>query len=343
MDGPVSRRSVRPTLETVAREASVSRQTVSNVLNAPHLVSDGTRRRVEAVIARTAYRPVRAGQTLRTRRSYLIAVGLATPAEDRAEVEHRFLHALTERAELRGYRTLLYTAENDEAEIRAFESLLSEHDLDAFVLTGTHIDDERTAWLYQQAIPFVTFGRPWRSVAQHSWVDVDGASGVLAATRHLIGLGHRRVAFLGWPEGSGVGDDRHAGWLAACDEASLPMDGLVVRMENSLAEGRAACAQLLQSGDPPTAFVCVSDAVALGAWAELTARGIQPGQQAAVVGFDDSAAAALVGLSSVAQPLGEAAVACLDCLHNLLEQPAGNSSAPERLLLDPRLMLRGST
>lgn len=336
-------RSARPTLESVAREAAVSRQTVSNVLNAPHLVSDETRQRVEAVIARTGYRPVKAAQTLRTRRSFLIAVGLqTTPAEDRGEVEHGFLHALTERAGLRGYRILLYTVENDEAEIGTYESLLGEYDLDGFVLTGTHTGDERTAWLDQHKIPFVTFGRPWGAAASHSWVDVDGASGVRAATRHLIGLGHRRIAFLGWPEGSGVGEDRRAGWEAACDEAALPTHGLGLRMLNSFAAGRSACAELLQTESPPTGFVCVSDVIALGAWSELTARGPEPGSGAAVIGFDDSAAAALAGLSSVTQPLADVASACLDCLHKLQERPGTGDSSPDMVLLEPRLVLRSS-
>lgn len=334
-------RSSRPTLESVAREAAVSRQTVSNVLNAAHLVSDDTRRRVEAVIARTGYRPVKAAQMLRTRRSYLIAVGLQTPAEDRGEVEHGFLHALTERAQVRGYRTLLYTVQNDEAEIQTYECLLREYDLDGFVLTNTHTDDKRTAWLDQQQIPFVTFGRPWGSAARHSWVDVDGASGVSTATRHLIGRGHRRIAFLGWPEGSGVGDDRRAGWEAACREAALPTDGLAVRIANSFAEGRSACAHLLQSVVPPTALVCVSDVVALGALSELTARGPESGSQTAVVGFDDSAAAALAGLSSVGQPLDEAASACLESLQKLQES-SGQDGMPDSVLLMPRLMLRSS-
>jgi len=343
MQGPGSRwRSERPTLESVAREAAVSRQTVSNVLNAPHLVSDETRRRVEEVIARTGYRPVKAAQTLRTRRSYLLAVGLQTPAEDRGEVEHGFLHALTERAQLRGYRILLYTVENDEAEIDTYESLLSQYDLDGFVLTGTHTGDKRTAWLEGQKIPFVTFGRPWGSDARHSWVDVDGAGGVLAATRHLTGAGHRRIAFLGWPEGSGVGDDRRAGWEAACREAALPLPGLAMRMENSFAEGRSACAELLRSADPPTAFVCVSDVIALGAWSELTARALKPGSRTAVTGFDDSAAAALAGLTSVAQPLAEVASACLDCLQKLQERPAAHDHPPDMVLLTPRLVLRSS-
>lgn len=336
---------------------------MSNVLNAPHLVSDETRRRVEAVIARTGYRPVKAGQTLRTRRSYLIAVGLQPPAEDRGEVEHGFLHALTERAQLRGFRTLVYTAGSDGAEIGTYETLLSEYDLDGFVLTGTHTGDKRTAWLDDQNIPFVTFGRPWGPVvgrtvsgntvsgntvfgntgARHSWVDVDGASGVLAASRHLIGRGYRRIAFLGWPEGSGVGDDRRSGWEAACREAALPTDGLAVRVHNSLAAGRSACASLLESSNPPDAFVCVSDLIALGAWSLLTARGLAPGASTAVIGFDDSAAAAAAGLSSVAQPLAEAASACLDCLQKLQERSSAHADAPETVLLDPQLILRDSS
>jgi DNA-binding LacI/PurR family transcriptional regulator len=343
MEEPGSRwRAARPTLESVAREAAVSRQTVSNVLNAPHLVSDETRRRVEAVIARTGYRPVKAAQTLRTRRSYLIAVGLQTPAEDRGEVEHGFLHALTDRSQVRGYRTLLYTVADDDAEISTYESLLSEYDLDGFVLTGTHTDDKRTAWLDQHQIPFVTFGRPWGSAAGHSWVDVDGARGIFESTRHLIAAGHRRIAFLGWPEGSGVGDDRRSGWSAACREASLPTDGLTMRMTNSFARGRSACAQLLDSASPPTAFMCVSDVIALGAWSELTARGLEPGPSAAVIGFDDSSAAALAGLSSVAQPLADVASACLDCLQKLQERPSAQHTEPDMVLLEPRLILRSS-
>jgi DNA-binding LacI/PurR family transcriptional regulator len=333
----------RPTLETVARAASVSRQTVSNVLNAPHLVRAATRERVVAAIERTGYRPVKAAQTLRTRRSYLIAVGLQAPAEDRGEVLHAFLHALADRAQQRGYRLLLYTAADDAGEIGTYDALRGEYDLDAFVLTGTHTGDSRTAWLERHGIAFVTFGRPWGSPAQHSWVDVDGAGGVRAATSHLIGAGHRRIAFLGWPEGSGVGGDRRSGWEQACHAAGLPTDGLARQMGNGLAQGRAACADLLGSSHSPTAFVCVSDVIALGAWAELNSRGLAPGTDAAVTGFDDSAAAAATGLTTVAQPLTDVAGACLENLQRLLAAPDGRPEAPTRVLLQPRLIVRGSS
>ena len=328
----------------VARAASVSLQTVSNVINAPHLVRAGTRERVESVIAATGYRPLKAAQTLRTQRSHLIAVIIPEPGQWKGELHNSFLHALTRRAQKSGYRILLFTAVDDDEEIRAYDQLLSDYTLDAFVLTGTHSADRRTSWLRRKRVPFVTFGRPWGAAATHPWVDVDGAHGERKATEHLIAAGHRRIAFLGWPEGSDVGDDRMAGWEQSCQAAGLPTDALCARLEVDLAQGRQGCAGLLDSADPPTAFVCVSDTIALGAWTEITARRLVPGRDVAVVGFDDSSAAAAVGLTSVAQPLDEVADACLIALDKLLSpgSAAGKRGARPRVLLEPQLVIRSS-
>ena len=334
----------RPTMADVAKAASVSLQTVSNVINAPHLVRAQTRERVEAVIAATGYRPLKAAQTLRTQRSHLIAVIIPEPGQWKGELHNAFLHALTRRAQKSGYRVLLFTAVDDEEEIRAYDQLLGDYTLDAFVLTSTHSGDRRTAWLRRKHVPFVTFGRPWGTSATHPWVDVDGAYGERKATEHLIAAGHRRIAFLGWPEDSDVGEDRKAGWEQACQAAGLATGGLLARMEDDLAQGREAGARLLSSPEPPTAFVCVSDTVALGAWTEIIARGLVPGQDVAVIGFDDSAAAAAVGLTSVAQPLDDVADACLVALGKLLApgKAASKRGGRDRVLLAPQLIVRGS-
>ena len=333
----------RATLNSIAQLAHVSRQTVSNVLNAPHLVREETRGRVQEIIAQTGYRPMKAAQTMRTRRSQLIAAGILAPGGPSALLD-AFLHALTGRAQERGYRILLFPAGDDRTEISTYDELLHDYHLDAFVLTGTHTGDERTSWLAEQQTPFVTFGRPWGSAspAGHSWVDVDGACGMRAATSHLIATGHQRIAFLGWPAGSGVGDDRLAGWRQACRAAGLSTDGLLRRMEDEMTGGRAACSALLDSASPPTAFVCVSDTIALGVWTELTSRGLQPGTDAAVIGFDDTRAAAVIGLTSVAQPLDEVAIACLDALQKLLADSGSPHREPDRVLLEPHLRLRRS-
>lgn len=335
----------RPTMADVAKAASVSLQTVSNVINAPHLVRAQTRERVEAVIAATGYRPLKAAQTLRTQRSHLIAVIIPEPGQWKGELHNAFLHALTRRAQRSGYRILLFTAVDDDEEIRAYDQLLGDYTLDAFVITGTHSADRRTSWLRRKRVPFVTFGRPWGAAGTHPWVDVDGAHGERTATEHLIAAGHRRIAFLGWPEDSDVGEDRKAGWEQACQAAGLPTGGLFARLEDDLAQGREGCARLLEAADPPTAFVCVSDTLALGAWTEITARGLVPGADVAVVGFDDSTAAAAVGLTSVAQPLDEVADACLAALNRLLSpgSGAGKRGSRPRVLLEPHLVVRSSS
>jgi DNA-binding LacI/PurR family transcriptional regulator len=176
-------------------------------------------------------------------------------------------------------------------------------------------------------------------------VDVDGAYGERVATEHLIQAGHRRIAFIGWPAGNDVGDDRCSGWEQAHQAAGLPVLGPRIQIHDEDSESRAACARLLDASEPPTAFVCVCDSIALGVWSEITSRGhtpgtLPPGDGMAVIGFDDSSIAAAIGLASVAQPLDEVADACVTALDRLLTP--GKRAARDHVLLAPHLVLRGS-
>lgn len=329
----------RATIEDVARHAQVSRQTVSNVLNAPHLVAPGTRARVESAIGELGYRPHLAARQLRTRRSHVIGLRLE-PSRDgiNGAVLDRFLHGLTEAAQHAGYRVLLFTATDDAGEVAEYQALLDTSDLDAFVLTSTHRGDVRTRWLAAHEVPFVTFGRPWEDDgAPHCWVDVDGRAGVRMATEHLQQLGHRRIGFLGWPEGSDVGADREAGWRDAMTAAGA--DATTLRelrrvVPDDVAAASVACAELSHTA-APTAVVCASDSLALGAVDALRATG------AAVVGFDDTPVAAAVGISSVAQPLVTAAERAFALLLDTLEHPGSDRAA--QVLLPPRLVVRTSS
>jgi DNA-binding LacI/PurR family transcriptional regulator len=318
------------TIATVARYAKVSRQTVSNVLNAPDLVRAETRARVRAAIEELGYRANFAARQMRTGRSKLIAVRI-DPVREGVEttVLDHFLHGLTDASAVAGYRVMLYTATDDRTEIATYEDLLASYALDAFVLTHTHHGDSRTAWLADAGVPFTTFGRPWGGIDMHPWVDVDGAAGTAAATRHLLAQGHRRIGFLGWPKGSGVGDDRQQGWATAMREAGCDTKRLDRHTVDGLAEGEQAARDLLRQRHPPTALVCASDPLALGA------------RQAAdipVIGFDDSPMARTAGLSSIRQPLAEAAAECMRLLSALLDKTPENT--PRHVLLTPELIIR---
>mgnify|MGYP000279986336 CR=1 FL=1 len=297
----------RPTLISLARELGVSRQTISNVINAPHLVREETRERVRAGIKASGYRPSAAARALRTRRSFTVGMRLA-PLTDgiHGAIMDRLLHATTEALQARGYQPTLFTAATADEEVAKLGDLFDSGVIDAGILAYGDAGDTRPAALTARAVPFVTFGRPWDDdAATHAWVDVDNAVGVTEATRHLQGLGHRRIGFIGWDGASDVGAERRQGWLAGMTgEADL--EQLEMITDDGVCEGAVAMAELRSRG--ATAAVCASDSLALGALSHLRAdppEGFDPAS--AVFGFDDSPVAQALGLSSVAQPVGEVA------------------------------------
>lgn len=338
--------NVRPraTTESVAFDAGVSRQTVSNALNAPHRVKPETLQRVLASIEALGYRPNHAARTLRTQTTQLLGCRLL-PSNygGTGGVLDGFVHALCAVSRDRGYDVLCFAADSDDAEIAMYDDLLRRNAVDGLVLAGTHYVDPRTAWLVERGVPFVAFGRPWgQPRAGHSWVDVDGAVGVATAVEHLAGQGHRRIAFVGWPAGSGVGDDRRRGWEEAIRARRLPQRGLDLSADDGIASGATLTARLLDAANPPTALVCVSDAMAVGALQVLEDRKLRPGADVAIVGFDDSPVAAVVrpGLTSLRQPLEAIAERVVQIL---IDHLTGARSRAAQVLVPPVLVVRASS
>ncbi len=330
-----------PTIEMVARHAAVSRQTVSNAFNAPDRLRPETLQRVRAAIDELGYRPNQAARSLRSHSTRVIGCRLLP--SNSGGVLDRLLHALCDAARASGYDVLTFSARDDDEEIEVYTDLLRRGAVDGFVLTNTHHLDTRPGWLLEHAARFVAFGRAWgvRRTA-HSWVDVDGAKGTSEAVEHLARLGHNRIAFLGVPAGSGVGDDRYRGWERAAEQLSLPVKGLAQRAEDGIESGRTLTRRLLESARPPTGIVCVSDSMAIGALRAIEDRGLSAGRDVSVVGFDDSPIAAVLrpGLSSVRQPIESVAHELIDVL---LAELSERGRAPARQLLAPRLVVRESS
>ncbi len=342
-----------PTLNTVARAIGVSRQTVSNAINAPEKVHPATLARVEAEIEQQGYRANNRARSLRIQRSALLGYCVRHPAWASVAVGgimDRFVHAITRAAEQRGQHILLFTEDDSgpetAPEMAVYQDLFAHRVVDGFVLSDTHVGDQRQAWLAERKVPFAAFGRRWDSPERGPWVDVDGAAGTAAAVDHVVAAGHRRVAFVGWPEGSGVGDDRRAGWRRACRSHGLD-DVLVRTATDGIDQGRALGADLLARGPDraPTAFVCVSDTFAIGCLQAVRDRGLEPGRDVAVVGFDDSPAASLpgIGLTSVRQPIDEAGDAVVRLATDVLLDPGNTGERTEGLLLPPTLVVRTSS
>ncbi|MET0811844.1 MAG: LacI family DNA-binding transcriptional regulator [Microbacterium sp.] len=333
-----------PTVEDVALAAGVSRQTVSNVLNTPAVVKVATRERVERAIADLGYRRHAAARQLRTRRSSTIGIHLDPYAGGISGVVlDRFVHALTERAGDRSMRIQLYAARSPAEEIDRMRELVDGGELDAVVITGTFHGDPRTRWLVDNSVPFVSFGRPWGEDdvddPAHLWVDVDGAAGTRAATRHALAAAGPRVGFLGWPTGSGTGDDRERGWRTEMGPTAARMPRLT--SDESVGHARLVVAESLAAGaDDLDAIVCASDSLAIGAHLAAAAAG-RP--DLPVFGFDNTPAVEALGLSSVEQLPEKVAAGALE----LLMGPTGSVVDPRtpdagsaHVLVEPRLVVR---
>jgi DNA-binding LacI/PurR family transcriptional regulator len=331
---------MRQTIRDVSDRAGVSVGTVSNVLNAPHLVSARTRTRVMEAIEELGYRPNRAARSLQARKTQSIGYRLPDPGPGSAlDV---FLHQLVGTATDHGFAITLFAPREGQGDLDAYHEVIRSGDVDGFVLSETNYADPRVEMLSELGFPFAAFGQA-NHPAPFPWVDVDGASGVAQAVEHLASLGHRRFGLLAWPSGSESGDTRVKGFEDGMSAAGLEVDPRVVlRAENSFEQGRAAGLRMLAGANAPSAVVTVQDELGFGVMAAASEMGLRVGKDLAVTGFDDTPAAAFMwpGLTSVRQPFDEVARVLVDLLVHRLANP---DQPPQTVLLRPQLVVRGST
>lgn len=334
-----------PTIRDVAREAGVSITTVSYVLNSRGAVGAATRARVLEAVKQLRYHPSITARNLQARESRIVGYSWRpVPPDQFNPVLERFIHAVAESAARRGYHVLAYPATEGSDEVAPYRAMVDSDRVDGFVLSNTTRGDQRVRYLMDIGFPFVAFGRS-NAEWEYSWVDVDGADGTEQAVRHLLGLGHRRIACLAWPEGSLSGEDRLAGYRRAMADAGLPVnEGWIDRAENSYVPAyRAAQGWLsMPAQQRPTAVVAVSDLLAIGVINAAADAGLKVGSDLAVTGFDDAPVAGYLqpGLTSVRQPIAEIGERLVSML---VDQVHGKAPAPEQVLLKARLIVRQST
>jgi DNA-binding LacI/PurR family transcriptional regulator len=330
----------RPTIDTVASLAGVSRQTVSNALHTPSLLAPATLRRVLAAVDEVGYRPNSGARALRRQRPTDIACRIPDVQSNiNASLYGAYLHELSAALSVVGLGVRLLAAAWGEQEVRLYNDLYLRSEIAAVVLMDPQAHDERVTALRAVGVPVVLYGRPWAG-SDVRWVDVDGAAGVTEAIRWCSQRGHRRIGYLGWDEAEGVSRDRERGWRSALDQLDLPEHGLNARgLPDSVATGSRLAATLLDTAQPPTAFICATDVLALGALTTVRERGLRPGEEVAVVGFDDTPTAALAGLSSIRQPIKDAAEATA----NLVVTEVADDNAIDAGLLVPATLVRRLT
>ena len=290
-------------LVEVARAARVSPSTVSRILNGTARVSEAKRRAVEAVIERLRFQPNPVARGLRQGRRQTIGVLAQT-------VESPFFgttfRGVTEALAGTGYVPLVLGGPPDlESEAKRVELLLS-HRVDGVIIVTCRMADELLI-RYSATAPIVVAGRDLRRGRLFS-MKVDNVLGAGLATRHLLDLGHRRIALLVGPGDHVDAVDRVKGYRRALREARVPIDPeLIVPAGFFMEDGLAAVERLLDAGRKFTAIFAANDECAYGAHLGLYRRGIRVPQDVSLVGFDDLPASSYTTppLTTVRQPLEE--------------------------------------
>ncbi len=321
----------------VAREAGVSAQTVSNVVNEREGFSEETRRRVLAAIDRTGYRPNRAARNLRTRRSGQL--GLHLPASH-LSVQNtfsiNFLRAVIEATERADHQLVVFTHPADGATGAA---TLTTTGMDGFVLYVVDPADPRPRALTDAGIPFAVFGRTEPTLPQ-AWVDIDNVAAMADVVDHLVERGHRRFAFVGYDEPEYWNHQRLEGTQLRLAEHGL---GIPARwlVRTNLDTIRAEVSRRLLGEDRPDAVICASDSLAVIAHAAASHAGFRVGTDIAVTGFDALPQAIAVDppLTSVALPV----VAAADAVVRLVISQIEGEPAPDHgTILPTHLVIGGS-
>jgi DNA-binding LacI/PurR family transcriptional regulator len=294
--GPAHRRKA-PTIHDVAREAGVSRGTVSRVLNGGHYVSPTARDAVNAAISRTGYVVNRHARSLITGRSDSVAFLLTEPQERFFEDPNFnvLLRGCTQALAAHDIPLLLMIAGTRDERRRITRYIGAGH-VDGVLLVSSHSGDPVAEELREAGVPLVACGKPvGKSTGQRSkvsYVAADDRDGARDMVRHLLGTGRRRIGMVTGPLDAPGGLERLAGYREVLAEAGLgPDDRLITSGDYSRASGEAGAELLLSRVPDLDAVFVASDLMAQGALTALRRAGRRVPEDIAVGGFDDSPAA----------------------------------------------------
>lgn len=286
----------RSTIKDVAREAGCSLSTVSLVVNNRGYVKAETRERVLKVVKELGYHPTRSARGLASKTSGNIGFILREDHFSQAEPFYTRVFLGTEFvASQHGFYVLLTTIKQDFDERDELPRFLLERNVDGLIVAGK-VSGEFLSKVSRSGIPMVLVDfeqkhKRWSSVL------IDNRTGAREVTKHLISLGHTRIAFVAGDIVHPSIRERLDGFQEALSEHGLPLPTSSIdtcEPDTRIANGAAAMARILRSPNRPTAVFAANDALAIGCMQEIQASGLRVPADVAVAGFDDVEVSALM-------------------------------------------------
>ena len=336
------------TITDVARRAGVSMKTVSRVLNAEPHVREELKERVLSAARDLRYRPKVSARSLAGAKSYVVGCLLSADylnARPFPYLVQAQLGALTA-CRAAGYHLLVEAVDMQAKDFAGeIETLARALSVDGLILMPPLCDEPRLLdALDREEIAYVRIA-PATRPARSARVDVDDRGAAHTITRHLLDLGHRRIAFVGGPAGHSASTRRLQGFRDAMAELDAPVDeGLIAPGLFTFRSGYDAAGPLLSREDPPSAVFASNDLMAFGVIARAHELGLRLPEALSVAGFDDTPSAAMIwpGLTTMRQPVEQMTALAVEIIvarSARREPPRAASARPFAC----ELVVRGST
>jgi DNA-binding LacI/PurR family transcriptional regulator len=328
-------------LKDIAARAGVSVMTVSKAMRDVPDIAATTKARVKLLAQQMGYVPDTFAQVLRTRASKLYGLVISSITNP---IFARIVLAIEERAHRLGYDVILAqtrgTVEREEACIRR---LLARRVEGLFIFPVYRLPAESPIYreLQSHGVPTVILGHRAAFCSQFASVEPDDLLGSFQLTRHLLQLGHRRIAYFAGPIVSPAAQERFEGFRRALREVELDVDDkLVFQAGSTIEDGAKAAKQFISESTNATAVLADNDLVAIGAGDTFLNQGLKIPQNLSLAGFGNILVAEYfrVPLTTVRQPKQRLGLAAMDVM---LQLQQGQRVEPKRL--PSEVIVRAST
>ncbi|MGB4570499.1 MAG: LacI family DNA-binding transcriptional regulator [Tepidanaerobacteraceae bacterium] len=334
--------SVSFTIYDVAKKAGVSIATVSRVLNNSNVVSEKTRQRVKRAIEELNYTPNVIASAL-TKKSTL-TLGLLIP-----DISNPFSSELSRGVEDAsndfGFNTVICNTDYCPEKETTYISLLRQKSVDGFIISTADYNDENVIELLKDDVPLVLLGRDIEETEGYP-IDIvgsDNIKGGYIATKHLIDLGHKKIACLLGPPRIKVNLEREIGYLRAMEVANLKVyTNLVGYGDFKLEFGYKKTLEFFKGPLKPTAIFAANDLTALGAIRAIKELGLSVPEDVSVVGYDNTILAEMTDppLTTVSQQMRKMGYLATELL---IKRIKGERTPGKRVICETDLVIRKST
>ena len=332
------------TIKDIAKKAGVSHATVSRALRNSSLISVATTDRIRQIAVDVGYQPSAAARSLKTNRSQVLGVIVSSIADP---FFSEILYGIEDCAQGGGYSLFIAASQNDPNRERKIVQTMMEQRTDGVIICSSSFSSEQGRQLLAYGFPIVVVNHQGAENFHFSIYhdDIDGSRQI---TRHLIDLGHKRIAYLGNSLSGRTTQDRLTGFQTEMESAGLPVPEEYIHHVNGGEPrfGLDGLEYFLQLEYRPSAIVCFNDMLAIGVLKGCSQKGVKVPEELSVTGFDNITYSAFTtpALTTLDQPKRSIGVEAAQLLLDLLNVNNGKSPDVAKIkVLKGKLLVRNST